>query len=199
MDYQKDPSVVVSHPRATRCWLLWQKIVKQSTKGWASCCKWKNSSTSLQKLSSLKESHPFQVAEFVFVVQIADEPAFNCNGYHKHTPKNGNELPMPVEKAYVINCTTGNTFWCDEIEKEMQNVCVAFDVIGDSAVPLPDHQYICCHMIFDVKIEDCHCKAQLEVGGHVMKALANLTYASVMSQETAHIALLLAALNNIDA
>jgi hypothetical protein len=36
----------------------------------------------------------------------------------------------------------------------MENVCVAFDVLGDGVMPSPDHQYIHCHMIFDVKMED---------------------------------------------
>ena len=55
-----------------------KKIVKSSTGGWELCCEWKDGSTSWQKLSDLKESHPLQVAEFAFAAQIADEPAFNC-------------------------------------------------------------------------------------------------------------------------
>jgi hypothetical protein len=53
-------------------------------------------------------------------------------------------------------------------------------------------------MIFGVKIEDYCCKARLVARGHVTKAPATLTYASVMSQETVQIALLLAVLNDID-
>jgi hypothetical protein len=53
-------------------------------------------------------------------------------------------------------------------------------------------------MMFDVKMEDfCH-KARLVAGGHATKAPATLTYASVMSQETMRIALLMAALNDVD-
>ncbi len=37
----------------------------------------KDGSSSWQKLSNLKESHPLQVAEFAFAVQITDEPAFS--------------------------------------------------------------------------------------------------------------------------
>ncbi len=53
-------------------------------------------------------------------------------------------------------------------------------------------------MIFDVKMEDFRRKARLVAGGHMTKAPATLTYASVMSQETMCIALLVAALNDID-
>eukprot|EP00804_Cyclotella_cryptica_P009223 CCRYP_020308-RA/>CCRYP_020308-RA protein AED:0.33 eAED:0.33 QI:0/0/0/1/0/0/3/0/300 len=94
-------------------------------------------------------------------------------------------------KVYAIDKATGTTFWCDAIEKEMTNVRVAFDILTDGAAPPPDHQFKCCHMIFDVKIEDFQCKAQLVEGGHATKAPA-------MSRETVCIALLLAALNVID-
>ena len=99
-----------------------KKIIKRSTREWELCCEWKNSSTSWQKLSNLKKSHPLQVAEFTFCVQIADELAFNwwvswvtkkrdrivslvkCQStrYHKLTHKSGIELPKTVEKAFVI-------------------------------------------------------------------------------------------------
>ena len=52
-------------------------------------------------------------------------------------------------------------------------------------------------MIFDIKMEDfCH-KARLVAGGHLTKAPATITYASVVSRETMHIALMLAALNDL--
>jgi hypothetical protein len=89
-----------------------------------------------------------------------------------------------VEEAYAIDKATGTTFWHDAIEKEMKNVQVAFNVLADGVAPPPDHQFICCHMIFDVKIEDFWRKARLEAGGHATKAPATLTYASVVSQET---------------
>eukprot|EP00804_Cyclotella_cryptica_P018963 CCRYP_006471-RA/>CCRYP_006471-RA protein AED:0.29 eAED:0.29 QI:12/-1/1/1/-1/0/1/0/123 len=53
-------------------------------------------------------------------------------------------------------------------------------------------------MIFDVKMEDFRCEARLVAGGHATKAPATLTYASVVSRETVRIALLIAALNDID-
>ncbi|KAL7475153.1 LOW QUALITY PROTEIN: hypothetical protein ACHAW6_001080, partial [Cyclotella cf. meneghiniana] len=53
-------------------------------------------------------------------------------------------------------------------------------------------------MIFDVKMEDFCCKARLVAGGHMTKAPATLTYANIMSQETKHIAILVAVLNNVD-
>ncbi len=66
----------------------------------------------------------------------------------------------------------------------MKNMCVAFDVLADGAALPPDHQFIRCHMIFDVKMEDFWRNARLVAGGHATKAPATLTYASVVSQET---------------
>lgn len=59
-----------------------------------------------------------------------------------------------MDEAYAIDSVTGTSFWRDAIEKEMRNLRVAFDVLKDGAAPPPDHQYIRCNMIFDVKMED---------------------------------------------
>eukprot|EP00804_Cyclotella_cryptica_P009986 CCRYP_015410-RA/>CCRYP_015410-RA protein AED:0.07 eAED:-0.02 QI:0/0/0/0.66/0.5/0.66/3/0/553 len=217
VDYRKDPSVAVAWKDQVSV-VDGKKTVKRSTKGWELCCEWKDGSTSWQKLSDLKDSHPLQVAEFAFAAQIVDEPAFNwwvkrvlkkrdrifslvkrrSARYHKRTHKYGIELPKTVDKAYAIDRATGTTFWHDAIEKEMKNVRVAFDVLPDGVAPPPDHQYIRCHMIFDVKMEDFRRKARLVAGGHVTKAPATLTYANDVSRETVRITLLLAALNDID-
>eukprot|EP00804_Cyclotella_cryptica_P015837 CCRYP_006340-RA/>CCRYP_006340-RA protein AED:0.27 eAED:0.33 QI:64/0/0/1/0/0.33/3/0/257 len=76
MGYRKDPSVAVARDDQVTI-VDGKKIIKRSTRGWELCCEWKDGSTSWQKLSDLKESHPLQVAEFAFAAQIADEPAFN--------------------------------------------------------------------------------------------------------------------------
>eukprot|EP00804_Cyclotella_cryptica_P017310 CCRYP_020331-RA/>CCRYP_020331-RA protein AED:0.23 eAED:0.25 QI:0/-1/0/1/-1/1/1/0/484 len=150
VDYRKDPSVAVARNDQVSV-VDGKKIVKRSTRGWELCCEWKDGSTSWQKLSDLKESHPLQVAEFAFAAQIANEPAFNwwvswvlkktdrivslvkrrSARYHKRTHKYGIELPKTVEDAYAIDRATGTTFWHDAIEKEMKNVRVAFDVLAD--------------------------------------------------------------------
>eukprot|EP00804_Cyclotella_cryptica_P028067 CCRYP_017276-RA/>CCRYP_017276-RA protein AED:0.08 eAED:0.14 QI:0/0/0/1/0.25/0.2/5/0/724 len=139
VDYRKDPSVAVARNDQVLV-INGKKIVKRSTRGCELCCEWKDGSTSWQKLSNLKESHPLQVAEFAFAAQIADEPAFNWwvswvlkkrdrivslvkrgARYHKRTHKYGIELPKTVEEAYAIDRATGTTFWHDAIEKEMKN------------------------------------------------------------------------------
>ncbi len=45
----------------------------KSTKGWFICYQWKDSFTSWEKLSDLKESYPVQVAEFAIQMGVALE------------------------------------------------------------------------------------------------------------------------------
>ena len=52
-------------------------------------------------------------------------------------------------------------------------------------------------MIFDVKMEYFRHKARLVEGGHVTDAPSTIMYASIVSRETARIALTLAALNDL--
>ena len=60
------------------------------------------------------------------------------------------------------------------------------------------YQFVKCHMIFDVKMEDFRRKARLATGGHMNKAPAAVTYACVVSRETVRIALTIVALNKIE-
>ncbi|KAL7474343.1 hypothetical protein ACHAW6_000318 [Cyclotella cf. meneghiniana] len=64
VDYRKNPDVAIA-------WNDQVKIVNEL------CCEWKDSRTSLQKLSNLKESYSLQVDEFAIAVGISNEPAFN--------------------------------------------------------------------------------------------------------------------------
>jgi hypothetical protein len=53
-------------------------------------------------------------------------------------------------------------------------------------------------MIFDIEIKGFRCKARLVACGHMTKAPATITYASVVSRETIRIALLMTALNYLN-
>ena len=53
-------------------------------------------------------------------------------------------------------------------------------------------------MIFDIKMEDFRQKARLVAGGRMTKAPPTITYASVVSRETARLALTIAALNDLE-
>ena len=53
-------------------------------------------------------------------------------------------------------------------------------------------------MIFDIKMEDFRRKAQLVASGHMTEALSTMTYAGFVSRETVRLALMLAALNDLE-
>lgn len=218
IDFRKDDTVALTKKQQVRK-VQGKKVVSRSTKGWELLCEWQDGSTSWQKLKDLKESHPLQVAEFSFAANIADEPAFNwwvgwvlkkrdriislvkkrrAARYLQREYKFGVELPKSVNAALALDKKNGNTFWQDAIAKEMKNVKVAFRILEDGTYAPEDHQFVRCHMIFDVKMETFARKARLVAGGHMTKAPATLTYASVVSRETVRIALLTAALNDVD-
>ncbi len=149
---------------------------RKSPKGWFICCKWKDGSTSWEKLSDLKESHPVQVAEFAIQMGVALEPSFNwwvfcvvkksnaiillvkCYNikYLKKTHKYGLSLSKLVDDALAIDGHTDTTLWANAIAKEMNNVRVISDALeGSRGVP-HGIQFVKYHMIFDIKIEDFH-------------------------------------------
>ncbi len=173
---------------------------------------------SWENLSNLKESHPIETSKYVKIISINHEPAFNWWVPHickkrdriillvkkrnprflKKTHKFGIEVPKTIRDALDIDRRNGNTFWADAIAKEMKDVRVAFKLLLDGQ-PVPiGHQKISCHMIFDIKMEDFCRKARLVAGGHRTEAPTTITYASVVSYETVCIALLMAALNDLE-
>ncbi len=54
-----------------------QDYMQLTTLGWHICCQWKDGSTSWEKLSDVKESHPQQMAEYAVAMGVDHEPSFN--------------------------------------------------------------------------------------------------------------------------
>ena len=189
--------------------------VRKTTKGWKLCVKWKDESTSWERLSDLKESFPLQVAECAIAQSIDNEPAFAWwvpyalkkrdriiaavnQRYIKRTHKFGIEIPKTIKRALEIDKENGNNLWRDAIAKEMEAVKIAFKTLDDGQKAPPGYQFMTCHMIFDVKLDGFKRKARLVAGGHMTDAPAVLTYSSVVSRESVRIALTIAALNDLE-
>ena len=117
--------------------------------------------------------------------------------YHKRTHKFGIELLKTVQEALEIDAHTGTTYWRDALDLEMKNVRVAFDAIKDEDKITPGYTQINCHLVFDIKMGSLHRKCHLVVGGHMTEPPTSITYASVVSCESVHIALTIAALNGL--
>ena len=75
VDYHKDNKAIsLTDQQIT---VQGRRVTKKTTAGQSICCQWKDSSTSWDKLSELKESHPEQTAKFAVAQGIDHEPAFN--------------------------------------------------------------------------------------------------------------------------
>ncbi len=72
---------------------------------------------------------------------------------------------------------------------------MAFDPLEDGVQPQNGYQFVQCHMIFDVKMEDFCWKVWLVAGEHMTDVPPKVTYASVVLPEMVRIALTMAALN----
>ena len=189
---------------------------RETTKGWELLVEWKDGSTNWVSLKDIKESYPVEVAEFALDTRISMEPAFTWwvpfvlkkrnrilakvkSKYWLRTHKFGIRIPKSVEEARKIDEQNGDTLWWDAMCKEMKNVRPAFEVFEGSEDDIPrDYQFMQCHMIFDVKFgENFRRKARLVAGGHMTDTPNTLTYSSVVSRDSVHIALTIAALNEL--
>ena len=75
VDYHRDNKAISLPDQQTT--IQDRPVTRKTTAGWKICCQWKDGSTSWEKLSELKESHPVQTAEFSIAQGIDHEPAFN--------------------------------------------------------------------------------------------------------------------------
>ena len=80
----------------------------------------------------------------------------------------------------------------------MKNVKITFKILDDGEMAPTDHQFVKCHIIFDIRMENFRRKARLVAGGHMTTSPAAVTYKIVVSRETVHFALTLATLNDLE-
>ena len=187
---------------------------KVTLQGWELSILWKDGATTWVPLSILKNSIPDLVAEYAKNSKLVKEPAFQwwvphvlrkksriiskvLARFHKSNRKFGIAIPRNYDEAILFDTANGNHFWRNAIEKEMANVKVAFKFLNEGAPPPPGYTPIKCFIIFDVKM-DLTRKARFVAGGHLTDPPTSMTYASVVSRESVRIALLLAALNQLN-
>ena len=100
--------------------------------------------------------------------------------YLKRNENFGIAIPNNVKEVLQLDKENGNTLWADAIATEMKNVKVAFKILDDGEMAPQDHQFVNCHLIFDIKMENFRRKARLVAGGHMTTAPAAVTYAGVV-------------------
>ena len=116
--------------------------------------------------------------------------------------KFGIKVPKSVEEAYRLDKESATDFWAKAIQKEMSRIREAMKLydgtLDEVRTKLVGYQMIRCHMIFDVKMEGLTRKACFVAGGHTTETPKSLTYASVVTRESVHLAFLTAALNDLN-
>ena len=150
-------------------------------------------------LNRLKQSLPLETAEFAVARGIENEPAFKwwvpytlrrrdriIAGVNKRisriTHKYGVELPTSVAHAKILEEKNGNTLWMDAINREMENLRVAFDILEDgSKIPVGYHK-ASGHLVFDVRMT-LERKARWVKDGHKTPEPEWSTFAGVVSRE----------------
>ena len=183
--------------------------LRQTTVGWKLLVEWANSSCQWIDLKLLKESNPVQVDEYATARNIADEPAFAwwvpyvlrkqdvvvsaVNSRVKRTShKYGIEVPTSKKHAIEVDQKNKNSFWADALKKEMGNVCVTFEILGQNAKAPPGWFKASGHIVFDVKMDFTQ-KARWVKEGHKTPD-SKTCFAGVVSRNIIRIALTHAAL-----
>ena len=116
----------------------------------------------------------------------------------KKNIKFGIRVPQTVNETMRHDENNGNRLWRDGISKDINEVMIAIKVLDEGDNPPHTYQEIRCHMIFDINMEDFWRKTRYVAGGHATVAHPTLTYVIVVLLESARIALMLAALNDLE-
>jgi hypothetical protein len=98
-----------------------------------------------------------------------------------------------VKHVIEIDRKNKNTFWADALKKEMGNVCVAFEILGQNAKAPPGWFKASGHIVFDVKMDFTR-KARWVKDGHKTLDSKTSSFAGVVSRNSIRIALTHAAL-----
>ena len=190
-----------------------QRRMRKTTSGWELLVQWKNGSKEWVPLKVLKNSNPLEVAEYAKSRGIDNQPAFvwwvpytlrrrdriiaGVNSrVRRTTHKYGIEVPRTVEEALRIDRANGDNYWRKAIEKEMENLKVAFDILPEGSKPPPGYKPSSGHLVFDVRMT-LERKARWVKDGHKTPEPEESTYAGVVSRESVRIAFTYAALNDL--
>ena len=110
--------------------------------------------------------------------------------------KYGVEVPTSMKHAYRIDKANGNHLWREAIQKEMENLKVAFNIQHNDKTPPQGYTKVSGHLVFDVRMT-LERKARWVKDGHRTPEPVNSTFAGVVSRESISIALTYAALNGL--
>ena len=130
---------------------------------------YKDGSGQLNQLKLLKEYNPLEVAEFATAQGISEEPSFiwwlpytlrrrdriistvnKCIQRMSH--KYGVEIPTSVEYSYKIDTDNGNHLWRTAINRKMENLRVAFNILHKGQIPPQGYIIASGHLTIDIRM-----------------------------------------------
>jgi hypothetical protein len=169
---------------------------------------------SWERLTTLKDSYPVELAEFAKARGIDNEPAFAWlvpstirrrnailsavkERFQKKNHKFGIALPTSINHARELDTVHENNFWMEALQKEMVNIGIAFEVLEDKASAPKGWNKVTGHIIWDVKMDFTR-KARWVLDGDNQADPEGCRYAGVVSRESVRIALTYAALNVLE-
>ena len=118
--------------------------------------------------------------------------------YIKRTHTFGPKLSKIVNEAYTIDEKNGNTIWQHDIQKEIENVKIAFQTIPEGKKPSNGFQYVNCHMVFNIKMENFQRTAYQVARGPMNLTTETITYSSLVTKETVCITLTIVVLHDLE-
>lgn len=144
--------------------------------------------------------HPVEVAEYAVANEIDKIPVFARwvgqtlkkrdniiagvkQRVKKTTHKYGIEIPTSVAHAKEIDRRNKNRYWQDAIDKKMENLGIAFDILPDHKAPPVGYKRASGGLIFDVKMDFTR-KARWVKHGYKTPNPVGLNYAGVVSSDT---------------
>ena len=118
----------------------------KTTQGWWICVKWRDQMTTWERLLLIKESNLVELTEYAIAKGLDHTPAFSwwvsftikkqdciisviSNQVHKRQYKFGIFLPATVKEGLEEDKQNRSTFWQDAINKETENVKIAFNIL----------------------------------------------------------------------
>ncbi|KAL7537428.1 hypothetical protein ACHAWF_005758, partial [Thalassiosira exigua] len=217
IDHRKDSTVLTEENDFIKVQGGGSKCIK-TTKGWEMLVELKDGTSSWLPLRDVKEASSVELAEYALAMGLDKEPTYTWwvdymlqkrkakSEFWRISHKYGIRVPKTPEEALRIDKDTRTEFWEKTMIKEMTKAKVSYELVdgctpeevrSDKVPALRGHQEISCHIIFDVKIDFTR-KARFVANCSTTNTPSALTYLSVMSRDSVRIALLVAALNDLD-
>ena len=79
------------------------------------------------------------------------------------THKYGVEVPTSIELAYRNNTVNGSHLWCSAINRKIENLKVAFDILHKGQTPPQGYTKASGHLVFDVRMTlDGYLRGQMD-------------------------------------